>query len=149
MTDFIKVINDYTKDKLLTKLRNTTDFSLMFDEATDEGNHSELSLTTRLVEGTRVKNVFLDLLCLPQGDANSIFSATHIYFAKENIDISKTTLTGTYSCSTTSGSQGEVKVYFEAVSEHCICLHCRNHCFALCFAHLKVNSATKLFFVIK
>ena len=41
---FIKVINDYIKDKSLTKHRNTTDFTLMLDEAFDEGNRSHLSL---------------------------------------------------------------------------------------------------------
>ena len=60
VTDFIKVINDYVKDKSLTELRNATDFMLILDKATDKGNHSELSLITRLVDGTTVKNVFLD-----------------------------------------------------------------------------------------
>ena len=39
-------------------------------------------------------------------------------------------------CSTMSGSQGGVKVYFEAVSGHCISVHCQNHYLVLCFAHL-------------
>ena len=29
VTDFIKVMNDYVKDKSLTELRNATDFTLM------------------------------------------------------------------------------------------------------------------------
>ena len=56
-------------DELLSELRNATDFTLMLNEATDEGNHSELFLITRLVDETTVKNVFLDLLSLPRGNA--------------------------------------------------------------------------------
>ena len=66
----------------MIRLRNATDSTLMLDEATDEENHSEISLITRLVDGATVKNVFLDLLCLSQGDANSIFSAIHRYFER-------------------------------------------------------------------
>ena len=124
VTDFIKVINDYVKDKSLTELRNATDFMLMLDQAMDNGNRSELSLIARLVDGTTVKNVFLDFLCLSPGDANSIFSVIHRYFVKENIDISKTRFTAMDRCSTMSGSQGGVKVYFEVVSGHCVYVHC-------------------------
>ena len=124
VTDFIKVMNDYVKDKSLTELRNATDFTLMLEETTDEGNRSELFLIAKLVDGTTVKNVFLDLLCLSRGDANSIFSAIHRYFVKENIHISKTRFTAMDDCSSMSGSQGGIKVYFEAVSGHCVYVHC-------------------------
>ena len=53
----------------MSELRNATDFTLMLNEATDEGNHSELFLITRLVDETTVKNVFLDLLFFPRGNA--------------------------------------------------------------------------------
>ena len=42
----------------MIRLRNATDSTLMLDEATDEENHSKISLITRLVDGATVKNVF-------------------------------------------------------------------------------------------
>ena len=84
----------------------------MLNEAIDEGNHSELFLITRLVDETTVKKVFLDLLSLPRGNANSIFSVIHRYFVKEKIYISKTSFTGMNGCCTMSGSQGRVKINY-------------------------------------
>ena len=136
VTDFIHVISNWIKEKTLSELRDATDFTLLLDESTDEANRSELALLARLVDGIEVKNVFLDLIRLKRRDAKTVFGAVQEFLTRENVDISKTRFAGMDGCSTMSGSDGGVKVFFEEASGHCVYVHCRNHRLALCFAHL-------------
>ena len=95
------------------------------DEPTDEANRSELALIARLVDGKEVKNAFLDFIRLKRGDAKTTFSAVQDSLTREHVDISKTRFAGMDGCSTMSGSEGGVKVFYS-----------RNHRLALCLAHL-------------
>ena len=97
----------------------------MLDESTDEANRSELALIARLVDGKEVKNAFLDFICVKRGNAKTTFSAVQDFLTREHVHISKTRFAGMDGCSTMSGSEGGVKVFYSC-----------NHCLALCFAHL-------------
>ena len=125
------------RKETISDVKNCSDFTLLLDESTDESNRSELSLFARIVKDGKVVNHFLNLLHLSRCDAQSIFTKVLKFLQDEELDIKKKhKICRNDGCSTMSGEHNGVRALFEDATPHFAYIHCRNHCPALCFAHL-------------
>ena len=107
------------------------------NEATYEGNHSQLSLICRIFEkstGT-IENHFLDLLNLSCCDAETIFRRVESFLDDNKLDIICIRFARMDGCLTMSGEHNGVNSIFEKITSHfthtfivkTITLHCVLH----------------------
>ena len=136
VVQFVKIISNWMKEKTLEEIKKCQDFMLLLDESTDESDRSELYLQVRIVKQGRIQNHFLELLQLRQGYAFTIFETIIDFFEKNDVDLKRTRFAGMDGCIVIAGENNGLKSRIGEVAPCFIYLHCRNHCLALCFAHL-------------
>ena len=106
------------------------------DKSTDESNQSQLSVICRVVKNAKVENYFLDLLNLSRCYAETIFHRIKSFLWEKGVEITRIRFAGMDGCSTMSGEHNGFRSLYERSTNHFAYIHCRNHCLALCFAHL-------------
>ena len=135
-TLFITKISNWMKDETIKTMKEHENYTLLFDEATDESNMSELSLIARVEESGEVHNLFPSLLQLRRCDAESIFKTVEAFLIRENLEITNVRYSGMDGCSTMAGIYHGVRSYSEQCSGYLVYIHCCNLRPALCFTHL-------------
>lgn len=65
-----KVIGETSKEELINSLK-TQKFSLIVDESTDRGCTEHLCLLARLIHGSKANDIFLGLVPVQEGSAQS------------------------------------------------------------------------------
>ena len=135
-TKFIKEISKWMRNLTLSNVRKCNNVTLLLEKSTYESNRSNLSLIARKVEHGEVVNHSLDLLHLRRGDATTIFKSVTHFLICEEINITTVRFAGMDGCTIMVGEHSDVKALFSDATLHFVYVHCRNHCLALCFAHL-------------
>ena len=125
---------------MLERLHKASYYSIMADECTDIATVEELSVYCRWVEDGLPVEHFLEIIHLPKGYAEIIYSALIDCLKEKNLQVKKIVGMGFDGANTFSGNRNGVQARVKKLAPHALFVHC--HCHMLQLACVQVANET-------
>lgn len=134
--------SDYLRESVLRSIGDST-FTILIDETTDSANRNQLIIYIRwfdrkhMVDGKQgnLREEFLGMVALKQGDADTIFTALLDFVRGEGLDFARWVGFCSDGASVMVGIHTGVATRLkDEVNAYMVCVHCANHRFALACA---------------
>ena len=140
----LKVLNDFTEEKLLKSLQSANYVTLFHDETTDVSNFSEAAVYVMFFHDGSHTEHFLGLKHMKNGlTAFDHYVATAELCKEKGLNMAKIQFVDLDGCNTNSGDMQGFKLYFKHCNPHNINQTCTSHTLALIPKHLITDSKFK------